>query len=101
HAPHRTAWLRELSPEERKNLRAKFNRFRELSPDEQQRLRDLDAQIAAPDGAELRETMLIYEQWLRGLPPARQFELRDMPTDEQIQTIVRWSSQMRDDSLFA
>jgi hypothetical protein len=97
----RDAWLRALVPEERTNLRAKFNRFRDLSPDEQQRMRDLNAQIAAPDAEELRETLLAYQQWLRGLPPSRQFELRDMPVDQRIDAIKQWAAEMRDDSQFA
>jgi len=96
----RDDWLRGLDPQERTNLRAKFNRFRDLPPQEQERLRELHEQIAnASDAAELQQTMLAYHQWLVGLPPARQFELRNMPADERLRAIRRWADEMRDDAL--
>lgn len=97
----RDGWLRDLSPAERTNLRAKANRFRDLPPEEQQRLRELHAEVAAPDADDLRQTLLIYQQWLRGLPPDRQFELRSMGAAERVDAIRQWAAEMRDDSLFA
>jgi hypothetical protein len=97
----RDAWLRALSPAERTNLRAKANRFRDLPPEEQDRLRKLHAEVAAPDADDLRQTLLIYQQWLRGLPPDRQFELRSMGAPDRVDTIRQWAAEMRDDSLFA
>jgi hypothetical protein len=97
----RDGWLSNLTPAERTNLRAKAYRFRELSSDEQDRLRQLHAEVAAPDAGELRETLLIYQRWLRGLPPDRQFELRNMPAADRVDAVKRWAAQMRDDSLFA
>jgi hypothetical protein len=90
-----------LSPEERTNLRAKFNRFRELPPEAQQRLRQLHDQIVAADDApQLTQAMLVYHAWLGGLPPARQFELREMPAQERIGAVQSLAREMRDDAMF-
>jgi hypothetical protein len=101
-APERgEAWLGALDDEERMTLLAKLNRFRELSEAEQNRLRALHRQIVSADDARrLERTMLAYQQWLGGLPPVRQFELRmiDDPRDRIVQ-IERWAGQMRDDEL--
>ncbi len=97
----RDEWLSELSPAERTDLRAKYNRFRELPPEERKRLRELHEQIAAaPDADELRRAMFVYHEWLRDLPPARQFELRNMPVEDRVRTVGEWASDMRDDALF-
>lgn len=96
----REQWLVDLSDEDRATLRAKSNRYRNLSPEQQGRLRDLHhAIVASPNAAELEETMFVYQQWLGGLPPARQFELRDQPADQRVETVKQWASQMRDDAL--
>jgi hypothetical protein len=97
----RDPWLRGLSETDSAVLRAKFNRFRELNADEQKRLRELNEEIvSAPNAAELEETMLAYDEWLSGLPPGRQFELRNMNTDERLRTIKKWAREMRDDAMF-
>lgn len=100
-AEGRDEWLNQLDDEERTNLRAKYNRFRQLPADEQNRLRKLHGQIAAePDAEKLQQAMLVYSDWLGGLPPARQFELRTMqPPEERIRTIERWVDEMRDDAV--
>jgi hypothetical protein len=97
----RDEWLGELSQAERTDLRAKYNRFRELPPEERRRLRSLHEQIStATDAAELQRAMFVYHEWLRDLPPARQFELRHMPTEDRVRTVRQWASDMRDDALF-
>ncbi|HEX6962399.1 MAG TPA: hypothetical protein VF175_11065, partial [Lacipirellula sp.] len=97
----REDWLQGLDALERTNLRAKYNRFRELPEREQQRQRALHDQItSSPDSAELQRTMFVYHEWLRGLSPARQFELRGMPPDERVQAVARWAEELRDDALF-
>lgn len=96
----REQWLVDLSDEDRANLRAKSNRYRNLSPEQQRRLHDLhDAITASPDAAALQKTMFVYQQWLGGLPPARQFELRDQPADQRVETVKQWATEMRDDAL--
>ncbi|HYO24834.1 MAG TPA: hypothetical protein VEQ85_07785 [Lacipirellulaceae bacterium] len=94
-------WLRGLDEEERTNLRAKFNRFSELPPAEQDRMRSLHNEIvSAPDARRLERTMLAYQQWLGGLPPVRQFELRNMDNaSARVAQVKRWATQMRDDEL--
>ena len=97
----RREWINQLDDEERTSLRAKFNRFQQLQPGEQARLRELHADIAeAPDADKLQHAMLAYSDWLGGLPPARQFELRTMPSGERVAQIERWADEMRDDALF-
>jgi hypothetical protein len=98
----REDWLGGLDAVERTNLRAKFNRFRELSPEEQQRFRSLHQEVVqAPDSHELQHALFAYHEWLRGLPPARQFELREAPVEERVRRVRQWASAMRDDELFA
>jgi hypothetical protein len=94
-------WLRNLSDDDRTNLRAKFNRFRDLPLDEQERLRQLHAEImAADDAQQLQQTMLAYQQWLGGLSPVQQFDLRIIgAADEQVERIKRLAVEMRDDEL--
>jgi hypothetical protein len=82
-------------------LRAKFNRFRELPQEAQQRLRQLHEEIVAADDApQLEQAMLVYHAWLGGLPPARQFELREMAAQERIGAVKALAREMRDDAMF-
>jgi hypothetical protein len=94
-------WLGTLNDEQRANLRAKFNRFRDLGIGEQGRLRKLhDDVVAAGDADQLERTMLAYQQWLSGLPPVRQFELRNIAdANDRVELINRWAGEMRDDAL--
>ncbi|WP_428307126.1 anti-sigma factor family protein [Lacipirellula sp.] len=96
----RDDWLAKLDDEERTQLRAKFNRFHQLPVEEQQRIRKLHNEIAtADDAAQLQQAMLVYADWVGGLPPARQYELRTMQPSERVRTIDRWLDEMRDDAL--
>ena len=94
-------WLDDLNDEERTTLRAKFNRFRELPPAEQDRMRALHHEIvSSSDARQLERTMLAYQQWLGGLSPVRQFELRNTSDfDARIAQIKRWADEMHDDEL--
>ena len=94
-------WLRTMNVEERTALRSKYNRFRELPPDEQDRLRALHHEIvSSSDARRLERTMLAYQQWLGGLPPVKQFELRNNgDAVARVAQIQRWASQMRNDEL--
>ena len=94
-------WLHEINDDARANLLAKYNRFRELPEPEQRRMRELHASILSqPDAAQLERTMLAYEQWLGGLSPVRQFELRNTSDIEnRIVQIKKWAGEMRDDEL--
>lgn len=96
----RDDWLGKLDDEERTQLRAKFNRFRQLPVEEQQRIRKLHNEIAsADDAAQLQQAMLVYADWVGGLPPARQYELRTTPPGDRVRTIDKWLDEMRDDAL--
>jgi hypothetical protein len=96
----RDAWVRELPADERTNLLARFNRFRELPAAQQESLRRLHADlVAAPDAAPLQRTMLLYHEWLGGVPAAQQFELRAMPAPERLRTIAQWMTKMREATL--
>jgi hypothetical protein len=101
-AAQRDRWVRALPDDQRTNLLAKFNRFSELPPAEQDAMRRLHAElVAAPDAAQLQRTMLLYHEWLGGVPPAQQFELRTMPTPERVRTIGAWMERMREQTLLA
>lgn len=96
----RAQWLESLEEDELVTLRAKFNRFRALSEQQQDRLRALHQEIeSAPDSAELQRTMLEYQQWLNGLPPSEQFELREKP-EEAVQRVVYMVEEQRRNELF-
>jgi len=100
--PRREGWLRELDDRERTDLRTRLNRFQELPQSERERLRKLHENITfAPDADALQEAMLAFDQWLRGLSPAQQFELRRMPSAERARTVRELATRMRDDELFA
>lgn len=94
-------WLASMSDEERANLRAKVNRYHDLNSTEQERLHDLhDAVTAADDSAQLQRTMVAYQQWLSGLPPVRQFELRSIEdVGKRVAKVELWATEMRDDVL--
>jgi hypothetical protein len=98
----RNDWLRQLGDDDRTNLLAKFNRFSELPAAEQESLRRLHGEIAAAqDAPELRRTMLLYQEWLGGLSPAEQFELRSMPPAARVGAIKQRMAEMREDTLLA
>jgi len=82
-ADHREDWLESLPEDEKITLRAKFNRFRDLSIQRQTELRELHQQIESNGNREpLLRTMFRYEKWLSGLPPSRQFELREQSSEK-------------------
>ena len=96
----RVQWLESLEEDELVTLRAKFNRFRALSEQQQDRLRTLHQEIeSAPDSNELQQTMLEYQQWLNGLPPSEQFELREKP-EEAVRRVVHMVEEQRRNELF-
>ncbi len=58
--------------------------------EQQGRLCTLHQQIESePYAAELRQTMLEYQQWLNGLPPSEQYELRERPLEERVRRVVQ------------
>jgi hypothetical protein len=89
-ASGRASWLEALPSEEQVNLRAKFNRFRDLSPRQKEGLRDLHQQIdSAEDRQQLLLTLFRYQQWLKELPPSRQYEYRTLEGEERLGRIAR------------
>lgn len=85
----RREWITALDDDDRRALLAHYNQFSALSANEQSRLRKLHTTlISAPDSEQLERTMLQYREWLSGLPASRQYELRDMPTDDRVREIV-------------
>ncbi|MCG8450935.1 MAG: hypothetical protein MI725_15315 [Pirellulales bacterium] len=81
HADTREDWLHERTAEEKAALRAKYNRFQGLSAEQRQRLRELHRQVASPDNAHLL-VLLQFHQWLKGVPPNEQYELRQASTPQ-------------------
>lgn len=89
-ADARETWLESLPANERVTLRAKFNLFGGMTEEQQDRHRALHAQIESdPDSAELQRTMLEYQQWLNGLAPSQQYELRGLPLEERVRKVVQ------------
>jgi len=85
----RLPWLNGLTDGEKLSLRTKVNRYGDLSPDQRNQLREIHQEIvSAEDADQLQSTMLLYGQWLSGVPPNRQFELREMPLEKRVQAIA-------------
>ncbi len=92
----RQDWIDSLQDEQQVTLRAQFNRFRDLPPRRHAELRALHEQInSAEDRDQLLTTMFRYEQWLVGLPASEQYEMRELPPEEQAPRIAR---RMRQDA---
>ncbi|MGI9427572.1 MAG: anti-sigma factor family protein [Bythopirellula sp.] len=88
-ASQRASWLEALPSEEQVNLRAKFNRFRDLSPPQKEGLRELHQQIeSAEDREQVLLTLFRYQQWLKELPPSRQYEYRTLEGGERLRRIA-------------
>lgn len=91
----RKAWLSALDADEQTTLRGKFNRFHDLPIEKQAALRELHREIESDEDREqLLQTMFVYEQWLDGLEPSEQYELRDMSADERVRLVTREMERM-------
>ncbi len=95
----RRAKVESLSPAAKEALLERYRRFVRLEPSEQERVRRLQAALAAdPQGAELRQVMLHYYDWLKTLPPYQQAELRELAPAARVQQVKRlleWQAQRR------
>lgn len=91
----RKHWLVVLDADEQTTLRGKLNRFHDLPTKKQESLRQIHRELEADkDRDQLLQTMFVYEQWLDGLDPSEQYELRDMPADERVRFVTREMERM-------
>lgn len=88
-----------LSPAAKEALLERYRRFVRLDPAEQDRVRRLHAALVQDaQGAELRQVMLQYYDWLKTLAPYQQAELRELAPAQRVQQIKRlleWQAQRR------
>lgn len=88
-----------LDPAAKEALLERYRRFVRLEPSEQARVRRLQAVLAQdPQGAELRQVMLHYYDWLKTLPPYQQAELRELAPAarvRQVKRLLEWQPQRR------
>lgn len=97
----RKEWLVALDADEQTTLRGKLNRFHDLPTKKQESLRQIHRELESDeDRDQLLQTMFIYEQWLDGLDPSEQYELRDMPADERVRLVAREMERMADSRSF-
>src|SRR5262245_24292671 len=76
--------IKQMSPDQKDDLRRKKLRFDELSPDEKQRLRDLHASINGdPNAVDLSDTVTRYARWLSTLDATDRSTLLDIKDPEQ------------------
>jgi len=77
-----------MSVGQRQELQARVERFQRLDAAEQERLRALNRTLEGDDHApRLRQIMVSYGEWLRGLPPGQRAELLELPPGERVQRI--------------
>ena len=80
--------LQSLTEEENNDLVRKKRRFDSLSPDQQERLRQLHEQISTDAQAEqLRQTLVLYNEWLKTLTTDQRAELEGLSGEERIAKI--------------
>lgn len=95
----RRAKIEALSPAGKEALLERYRRFVRLDASEQDRVRRLHAALAQdPQGAELRQVMLHYYEWLKTLPPYQQAELRELAPAARVHEVKRlldWQAQRR------
>lgn len=74
-----------MTPEQKDDLRRRYERFRDLTPQEQSRLRQLHQALeASPHRAELLAVMERYTAWFNQQPSYRQAELASLPPAERV-----------------
>ncbi len=85
----RHAYLDKLSPQDKEELRAKFEKFETFPPDEQERLRKFDVQLNRdPQEDRLRRIMARFHEWLKSIPsPTERAELLAMNSTDRIPQI--------------
>jgi hypothetical protein len=90
-----TDWLAErrqkveqMTPAEKEELHAQYEKFLALSPDQQQQLRDLHQDLDTDlQGDRLRGLMHRYYDWLKTLTPVERADLLSMPMADRVAKI--------------
>jgi len=93
--------IKQMSPDQKDDLRRKKLRFDELSPDEKQRLRDLHASITSdPNAADLSDTATRYTRWLSSLEATERSTLLDIKDPEQRIARIKELMQQQEERRF-
>jgi hypothetical protein len=80
--------LEKMTPQEKEDLRTRFDKFNALSPDEQQRLRRFEEQLNADASRDrLRRIMTQFHEWLKSLSPIERSELLALASAPRIDQI--------------
>jgi hypothetical protein len=95
------ARLKQMTPEQKDDLRRKKIRFDELSAEEKQQIRDLHASITNdPNAKELSETLRLYNRWLANLDPADRSTLLDIKDPQQRIARIKELMQQQEERRF-
>jgi hypothetical protein len=93
--------IKQMSPDQKDDLRRKKQRFDELSDDEKQRLRDLHAAIVSdPSATELSHTVTRYTRWLSSLEASERSILLDIKDPEQRIARIKELMQQQEERRF-
>jgi hypothetical protein len=80
--------LEKMTPQEKEDLRTKFDKFNALSADEQERLRRFEEQLNADASRDrLRRIMNQFHEWLKTLSPIERSELLALASAPRIEQI--------------
>src|SRR5688572_6967091 len=93
--------IKQMSPDQKDDLRRKKLRFDELSADEKQRLRDLHASITSDKNApDLSDTATRYARWLSTLDATDRSTLLDIKDPEQRIARIKELMQQQEERRF-
>jgi hypothetical protein len=93
--------IKQMSPDQKDDLRRKKLRFDELSADEKQRLRDLHASITSdPNAGDLSDTVTRYARWLSSLEATERSTLLDIKDPEQRIARIKELMQQQEERRF-
>jgi hypothetical protein len=90
--------IREMKPDEKRQLLDRHERFAQLDPEHQQRLRELHRELAESARAdELRQVMQGYCRWVQGLPVYERAELLELPPAERVERVGHLLKQQEEE----
>ena len=95
------ARLKEMTPDQKDELRKKKIRFDELSADQQQRLRELHHSITTdPNAKELSDTVTRFNRWLANLDSTERSALLDIKEPDKRITRIKELMQQQEERRF-
>lgn len=96
----RRAWIESLEPQQREQLRQRYERFQRLPVRRQEDLRSLHAALEqADDGDQLREVATRYHQWLATLTAAERATLLSLPAEQRVAKIRQIQAKQEEERL--